>query len=323
MSSVLRCVLLRHIMLRFSMPNESEEPRIYIFVICRSSRLLHFLFLVFLRFAVVFHILLHLVLFCHHHQKQQAVVMATHFRIRCRLGTSCMMKRGVQGCMRIQSYGGECRRHRSMLVRAVRGDIEEEEEEGEEGRERGGGSGSGLSAEEKRMLLVAATQRVKELGRKGKTREALEALAAMGREGVQPDVIAATACVEACCQNGEMELAVRVFRELFGERLAPDEVSFNALIRGYASPRSSSVDWRGINNIIRLMRQYDAPASTLTYTTLLQLCSKTNDVERGMQIIEQMGREGVEVDSSTLTAVKNRRALRSHLKKVYSSSAGL
>ena len=162
-----------------------------------------------------------------------------------------------------------------------------------------------LSDDERMQVLIATTSQIKELGRRGKPRQAIEALAGMGREGVQPDVIAVTAVIEACCQNGEVELAVRVFRELFGERLAPDEVSFAALIRGYStSGADGGIDWRGINGIIRLMRQYDVPASTLTYTTLLQLCSRTNDVERGMKIIEQMGKEGVEVDGTTLMAVK-------------------
>ena len=177
-----------------------------------------------------------------------------------------------------------------------------------------------LSEEEQREVLIATTSQIKELGRKGKPKQAIESLAAMGREGVQPDVIAVTAVIEACCQSGEVELAVRVFRELFGARLAPDEVSFATLIRGYSTcGPDGGVDWRGINAIIRLMQQYEVPASTLTYTTLLQLCARTNDVERGMKIIEQMGREGVEVDGTTLMAVKNRRALRSHLKKTYAN----
>ena len=223
-----------------------------------------------------------------------------------------------------------------------------------------------LSEFARRQLLVSATQRIKSLGRRGLPMQAIEALAALGRESVQPDVIIATATVEACVQNGEMELALRVFKELFGRnvntneeenrdsggnnsnsgsngKLTPDEISFTTLIRGYSSSpstavsnssnsmslgssgfnsssqSSSSVDWIGIHSILVLMRSYNVIPSTLTYNTLLQLCSQTHDVERGIHIIEQMSREGVEVNNTTLTAVKNRRALRSHLKKVYSN----
>jgi pentatricopeptide repeat protein len=49
----------------------------------------------------------------------------------------------------------------------------------------------------------------------------------------------------------------------------------------------------------------------------LEICARTKDSERGYEIIERMQRAGVPPDDYTLEAVKNRKALRAHLKRVY------
>lgn len=56
------------------------------------------------------------------------------------------------------------------------------------------------------------------------------------------------------------------------------------------------------------------------YNTLLDICARTNDEERGYEIISRMEASGVEPDASTTDAVRNRKSLRSYLKKTFSSS---
>ena len=43
---------------------------------------------------------------------------------------------------------------------------------------------------------------------------------------------------------------------------------------------------------------------SITYSVLLKLCSDSDDLERGMKIIEKMAREGVRPDSAVYSAVK-------------------
>lgn len=52
---------------------------------------------------------------------------------------------------------------------------------------------------------------------------------------------------------------------------------------------------------------------------MLDICAKTNDEERGYEIIARMEASGVEPDASTTDAVRNRKSLRSFLKKTFSS----
>lgn len=55
-------------------------------------------------------------------------------------------------------------------------------------------------------MRASTTRRIKELGRQGKPREAVAELASMAKLGIQPDTIAATALLDACCRNGKMEM---------------------------------------------------------------------------------------------------------------------
>lgn len=60
------------------------------------------------------------------------------------------------------------------------------------------------------------TRRIQSLGRANKPREAVLQLAEMAKLGVQPDTQAATALLDACARNGNMDMAESVFDELFG-----------------------------------------------------------------------------------------------------------
>ena len=74
------------------------------------------------------------------------------------------------------------------------------------------------AAEEQRVkqVRVAVTRKIKDLGRAGKAREAVQQLAEMARLGVQPDSMLGTALVDACARSGHMQMAQAAFEELFG-----------------------------------------------------------------------------------------------------------
>ena len=149
-----------------------------------------------------------------------------------------------------------------------------------------------------------------------KAREAVGELAAMARLGVQPDTQSATALLDACMRSKKIEIAESVFDELFNGLLFPDEVTFAVMLRGYGGqdpPR-----WTAISNAIATMeKDYGISASTLTYNALLEVCSKTNDITRGKEIIARMVAAGIEPDDFTLEAVRQRKSLRSLLKKTF------
>jgi pentatricopeptide repeat protein len=169
---------------------------------------------------------------------------------------------------------------------------------------------------EETRVRTEVTRRIKELGRQGKAREAVGELAAMARLGVQPDTQSATALLDACMRSKKVEIAESVFDELFNGLLSPDEVTFAVMLRGYGSQEPPR--WTAISNAIATMeKDFGITASTLTYNALLDICSKTNDITRGSEIITRMVAAGVEPDDFTLEAVRQRKSLRSLIKKTF------
>lgn len=95
--------------------------------------------------------------------------------------------------------------------------------------------GPSTSVADKTATQVRAevTRRIQSLGRANKPREAVLQLAEMAKLGVQPDTQAATALIDACARNGNMDMAQSVFDELFDGFLQPDDITFSVLVRGY------------------------------------------------------------------------------------------
>lgn len=172
-----------------------------------------------------------------------------------------------------------------------------------------------IDNEDEARILSEVTRRIKNLGRKGKVRDAIKELAGMARMGIQPDTQAATALVDACVRAKKMEMAETVFDELFGELLVPDEVAFSVMIRGYGEEYPPQ--WTSIASMLSTMEHtYGVEPTVLTFNTLLEVCSKTNDEDRGAEIIERMQASGVQPNDLSFEAVRQRKSLRSLLKKL-------
>lgn len=165
------------------------------------------------------------------------------------------------------------------------------------------------------QVRAETTRRIKQLGRQGKPREAVAELANMAKLGIQPDTLAATALLDACCRNGKMEMARSVFAELFDGLLAPDEVVFAVMLRGYGAA-SERPQWNEISSTLQQMeQQHGIQPSIVTYNALLECCTKHNDGERAGEIMGRMLVAGVQPDDFTLEAVRPRRSMRSLLKR--------
>ncbi|PSC71258.1 Lipoxygenase y domain-containing 1 [Micractinium conductrix] len=171
---------------------------------------------------------------------------------------------------------------------------------------------AGLSEVQVRMDV---TRRIKKLGREGKAREAVAELASMAKLGIQPDTLAATALLDACARNAKMEMAQSVFEELFEGLLAPDEVVFAVLLRGFGTA-GERPQWNEISSLLQTMeRKHGIAPTTVTFNALLEACTKSNDGERAAEIMSRMQLAGVQPDEFTLEAVRPRRSMRSLLKR--------
>lgn len=55
----------------------------------------------------------------------------------------------------------------------------------------------------------------------------------------------------------------------------------------------------------------------VSYNALLEICVRTNDLDRGQDIIDRMVSDDVEPDEFSLETVAKKRALRSYLRKTF------
>lgn len=84
-------------------------------------------------------------------------------------------------------------------------------------------------------MRAEVTRRIQSLGRANKPREAVLQLAEMAKLGVQPDTQAATALIDACARNGNMDMAQSVFDELFGAYQVLSRVHHHHVQMGFCS----------------------------------------------------------------------------------------
>lgn len=171
-------------------------------------------------------------------------------------------------------------------------------------------------SEEERVQEVRSevTRRIKALGAQRKVKEAIQELAGLSKVGVQPDTQAATALVAACAQSGNMEMAETVFEQLFGDFLKPDEVTFAVLLRGYGS--KSPPQWGQMDTTLtRMQQRFGMEPTAVAYNALLEVCMRTDDKDRAMDVIDRMADDEVEPDEMTISICSRKRYLRSYLRK--------
>ena len=140
-------------------------------------------------------------------------------------------------------------------------------------------------------------------------------LVSLGREGATPDALATSACISACVNGKNVELARRVYDEIFEKGVAmPDEVAVAEMAKGYLS--LDPPGWGPAMAVVNGARdKYGIELTSVTYNVLLNCCAASNDLPRAEEIIDRMVDEDVEPDMWTIRAVEKRRSIRSYVKK--------
>ncbi|KAF8072794.1 hypothetical protein HT031_000454 [Scenedesmus sp. PABB004] len=169
-------------------------------------------------------------------------------------------------------------------------------------------------AEREREVRQEVTRRIKALGEQRRFKEAVQELAGLAALGVQPDTQAATALLAACTRSRDMKMAQSVFDQLFGDFLQPDEVTFAVMLRGYGG--QSPPDWARLDAVLSQMKvTYGLDPTSTSYNALLDVCSRTNDSDRALDVIDRMAADGVEPDERTWDIASRKRAWRSYMRK--------
>jgi len=185
--------------------------------------------------------------------------------------------------------------------------------------EAGGGEGvvggGEFDGEDPQVVLQEVTKKLMDCRRRKAAANAVDLLVSLGRAGIDPDLLAATTCLGACVAAGKMDLAQKVFEEVFDKGVVkPDEIVFTELMRGHLALDPPA--WPRVMGLLNRMPSYDLTPTAQTYNLLLAKCADANDLERAEELIERMNDTDVEPDKYTYDAVKKRRSIRSYAKKV-------
>lgn len=101
--------------------------------------------------------------------------------------------------------------------------------------------------------------------------------------------------------------------------MEPDDVVFAVIIRGHGQV-SNPPDWTEIARLLsRMQAEFDVPITVNVYNALLELCTLSNDVARAEELLDKMASQGIQPNEQTHMAVDGKRALRSALRRTFSS----
>merc|ERR1719498_1798571 len=174
----------------------------------------------------------------------------------------------------------------------------------------------------------------------------------MKATGMRPNVITYSTMLKGHCQNGNIQAGFAILEQLKKDtRLKPDEIVYNSLLDGCAQnglvdegmrlldemqregvPPSNftlSILVKLMNRARRLARafalveeitkKYSFRPNVHVYTNLVQACASSQQLERGMRILEQMIEDQIVPESRTYSIL-----LRSSISKgLFEQAAGL
>lgn len=121
--------------------------------------------------------------------------------------------------------------------------------------------------------------------RNGMFKEAVKVFKAMSSKGLAPNVVSYNAVIDACVKgNDDVECAIGFFREMVGRKIKPDSKTFNSLLAGCS--RTGKLDYACVlfDEMIRLGIGRDI----YTYNTFIDAVSKCGNMELAVQIMEAM-----------------------------------
>lgn len=165
-------------------------------------------------------------------------------------------------------------------------------------------------------VRVQVSRKIRQFGKTGKLKSAIEAVRKMQDSGVAPDNVLITSLMDCCIRSKNISMAEDVFNSMFTETLRPDAITFTVLFRAYGT--QDPPQWIKIQQLLgRMEMDFDIVPTTSVFNELIDVCSRINDVEKGMDYIERMQALKLEPDWFTFEAIKRRKTLRAHFRKVF------
>ena len=102
-----------------------------------------------------------------------------------------------------------------------------------------------------------------------------------------------------------------------GDFVQPDDIVFAVLIRGLGK-QASLPDWTAIARVLsRMQDPFDVQMSTTVYNALLEICVRSNDLQRAEDLLDRMASSELQPDEESERVMQGKRAFRSLLRRTF------
>lgn len=106
-----------------------------------------------------------------------------------------------------------------------------------------------------------------------------------GEDSLVPDIITYSTIIKGLCKSQQFEKALKLYQEMKVKKMKLDEVVFNLLLNGCVKHKGAH---KVAMELIEDMKQHSIPCSKYTYSILIKLYMKTNDIAKILEIYEEM-----------------------------------
>lgn len=137
---------------------------------------------------------------------------------------------------------------------------------------------------------------MRRLSKAEKYEEAVEAFQNIERFGVNKDIVAMNALMDALVKENSVEHAHKVLLE-FKDSISPDSLSFNILIHGFCKARKLDQAYK----VIEDMRKHGFHPDVITYTSVIESYCREKDFRKVREVFQKMEENGVSPSVITYT----------------------
>ncbi|PKA51558.1 Pentatricopeptide repeat-containing protein [Apostasia shenzhenica] len=121
--------------------------------------------------------------------------------------------------------------------------------------------------------------------RSGMSTEAMSVLSSMKASGIRPNIISYNSVIDACGKGGvDLEITVRIFREMLRNGICPDRKTFNSLLAGCS--RAGRLEDARI--LLDEMIDLGIGRDIYTYNTFVDVLCKGGNMELAIEVLSDM-----------------------------------
>lgn len=129
--------------------------------------------------------------------------------------------------------------------------------------------------------------------KKAGSKEAINILKDIERDGFIPDVFHYSAAISKCAKDGKLDEAKKIFRQMNQNKVAPNEVTMSSLIDACAR---NGNDEEAIRYLREMEENYELWPSAHCYSAAISACEKAGNWQKAIELLREAGQRGIPPD---------------------------